>query len=126
MGKVKFVQNPKELYEDRAPAMCPEVREMQMINLATAEAERQMREGTASPSIICHYLKLGSMREQTELEKLKIDKELQLAKIEALKQAGNIEEMYKNAMEAMTAYRGSIDAVNSDDEDEGFVNCYDE
>lgn len=125
--KPKFVErDPMAVNVDRMPAICPEIREMQMINLATQVAEEQMRNGTASPSVICHYLKLGSMREKTELEKLKIDKELQLAKIEAIKQAGDIETLYKNAMAAMTDYRGSIDAVNSNDDDDEDVNCYDE
>lgn len=109
----------------RPPAQNPELREMQLINMAMATAEQQMLHGTASPSVICHLLKLGSQREQTELEKLRIEKELALAKIEALKQAGNIEELYKQAMSAMTDYRGSIDAVKSEDEDED-IDCYDE
>lgn len=105
------------------PAENPEIREMQMINLATNLAEQQMRNGTASSSVICHYLKLGATREQVELEKLKIEKELALAKIEALKAAGDSEERYKNAIEAMTKYRGSIDAANGvgDDDYEDFA-----
>lgn len=125
MGRPKLIPpDPNDVNVARMPAMCPEIREMQMINLATEVAEQQMRNGTASPSVICHYLKLGSMREKTELEKLRIDKELQLAKIEAIKQAGDIETMYREAMAAMTNYRGSVDAVNSDEDED--VNCYDE
>ena len=48
------------------PALSPEARENQMIAYATNLAEKQLREGTASSQVICHYLKLGSSKERFE------------------------------------------------------------
>ena len=44
------------------PALTPEAREDQMIALATNEAERRIRKGTASDPLLCTYIKYGSMR----------------------------------------------------------------
>lgn len=111
MGK----QRPTPLdYPPVPPAMDPDIREMQLTNLAMALAEKQMREGTASSSVICHYLKLGSQREQTELEKLKIEKELAMAKIKAIESSAETEKLYKDAMVAFAKYSGT-QVVDDDD-----------
>ena len=57
----------------QAPAETPEAREQQMINLAMNLAEKKLRDGTASNSIIVHYLKLGTARAEVEKEKLKAE-----------------------------------------------------
>ncbi len=88
----------------------PESLEMQenlMINLAMDLAERQLREGTASSQVISHYLKLASSKERLEREKLQEENKLLRAKTEALEAARDVEELYKNAITAMSAYRGS-------------------
>lgn len=48
------------------PATTPEGREKQLVNLAVDLAEKQLSDGTASPSIISHYLKLATKRESLE------------------------------------------------------------
>lgn len=48
------------------PAQDPVAREKQLINLAVDLAEKQLIEGTASPSVLTHYLKLASTRETVE------------------------------------------------------------
>lgn len=88
------------------PALTPEARESQMINMAYNLAEQQLRDGTASSQVITHFLKLGTEREKREVEKLKHDNLLTEAKIEALKSAKNMEKMYIDAMEAMKDYGG--------------------
>ena len=87
------------------PAITPESRENQMISLAIDLAEKQLLEGTASSQVITHYLKLGSMKERLEMEKLRNENELLAAKSEAIKSAQRIEELYKKAIEDMRAYR---------------------
>ena len=89
------------------PSLDPESREKQMISLAVDEAERQMREGTASSQIITHYLKLGSTREKLEREKLERENEVLRAKAEAYQSAKNIEELYSEAISAMRLYSGN-------------------
>ena len=97
----------------RAPASSPEARENQLISLAEARAEEQLRNGTASSQVIVHYLRLGSMREKLERDKLKSEVEMLKAKKEALDSTKRIEELYSEAMKAVRSYRGEAD----DDDD---------
>lgn len=75
-----------------------------MISLAVDLAERQMREGTASPSIIAHYLKLGSTREHVEREVLQEQAKLVKAKTEGLESAKKTEAVYKEVVDAIKSY----------------------
>ena len=65
------------------PADSPEARENQLIAAAVNLAEKQLIEGTASPSVITHYLKMASRKEQLEREKLERENEVLRAKAEA-------------------------------------------
>ena len=62
--------------KSRRPAMSPDARENQMINLAVDLAEKQLEEGTASSQVITHFLKLGSSKERLEREKLEEENKL--------------------------------------------------
>jgi len=93
----------------QVPASTPEARENQLIALAEARAEEQLRNGTASSQVICHYLRLGSMRERLEREKLEDEVKLLKAKTEALESAKRVEELYSNALKAMRSYSGDCD-----------------
>jgi hypothetical protein len=90
----------------RAPATTPEARENQMIALAVDLAEKQLLKGTASSQVISHYLKLGSTKEKLEKEILEKQKELITAKTEAIHSAKRVEELYKEALNAMRSYSG--------------------
>lgn len=100
-------KNNKELPKRRTPARSPEARENQMIALAVDLAEKQLSNGTASSQVITHFLKLGSTKEKIEKEILEEQKELLKAKTEALQSAKRIEELYKNALDAMRSYSGN-------------------
>lgn len=91
------------------PAMTPEMRESQLVVLATDLAEQQLRDGSASAQVIGHYLKLGSSREQLEQEKLRLEHNMAEAKIEQLKSQERIETMYADALQAMSTYQGAIE-----------------
>lgn len=88
------------------PAMTPESRENQMIALAVDLAEKQLMEGTASTQVITHYLKLGSTKERLEKERLAEENKLLRAKTEALQSAKRVEELYQDALKAMSIYQG--------------------
>ena len=88
-------------------ASTPEVREAQLINLAYNLAEEQLREGTASPSIVSHFLKLSTQREALELDNLRSKAKLQEAKAQQIDTAKENEELTKAAIEAMKNYSGS-------------------
>lgn len=88
------------------PALTPESRENQMIALAINCAEEQLMNGTASSAVICHYLKLGSMKQQLEMEKLREENKLLQAKTEAIQSGARLEELYSDAIRALGEYRG--------------------
>lgn len=89
------------------PAATPEERENQMISLAFDRAEQQLRDGTASSQVITHFLKLGTVKNEIELEKLRRENELLAAKTSAIESAENVERLYADAIKAMQKYRGS-------------------
>ena len=93
--------------KNRAPALTSEARENEMISLAIDLAEKQLENGTASYSVIVHYLKLCTTKEKLEYEKLKQENELLKAKTEALQSARRMEELYSEALNAMRAYSGN-------------------
>lgn len=90
------------------PATTPETREQQLVALATDLAEKQLREGTASPSVITHYLKMGSPRESMERSALSQQNDLAAAKAEAIRSERRMEEMIGAAMEAFRSYSPTV------------------
>lgn len=96
------------------PADSPEARENQLIAAAVNLAEKQLLDGTASPSVITHYLRLASGRERLEREKLERENEVLRAKAEAYESNRRTEELYSQAIEAMRSYSG-FDSVDDDD-----------
>ena len=88
------------------PARTPEERENQLVSLAFDRAEQQLREGTASAQVITHFLKLGTIKNEIELEKLRQENELLAAKTSAIKSQENMEKIYADAIKAMQKYRG--------------------
>lgn len=96
----------KSVLRLQKPAKTAEARERQMIAYATDLAEKQLIEGTASPSVITHFLKQGTMRE--ERERIKLDEEISLlkAKTEAIESAQSVEELLTEALVAFTDYQG--------------------
>ena len=111
--KVKLSGDSSKKKEIR-PALTPEVRENQLIYLATELAEQQLRDGTASSQVITHYLKLGSSKEKIEKEILEKQKDLITAKTEALQSAKHVEELYAKAITAMKSYSGHGGLDNED------------
>jgi hypothetical protein len=98
--------SPGEPTSRRKPATTPEDRETQMIELADRLAERQLLDGTASAQVITHFLKLGSSRERLEQEKLGLEQKLLEAKTEQIANQAKSEELFANAIKAMSSYQG--------------------
>lgn len=95
-------------------ARSPEMREQQMISLATDLVERQIREGTASAQVLVHYLKLATRKEELELKNLEARSELLKAQVDAQASAQRTEELYKQALKAMRVYAGQDDEDDDD------------
>ena len=88
----------------QTPAITPEGREDQMIAYAINLAEEQLRNGTASSQVITHYLKLGSMKERQERQKLEEEIKLLKAKTEAIKSEQERNELYSQVIDAISTY----------------------
>lgn len=106
MAKVKAPSSSSSNKKMSPPALTPEAREDQMISLAVNLAEKQLIEGTASSQVITHFLKLATVREQLERERLAKENELLAAKTKAMESAERVEELYANAIKAMQLYGG--------------------
>ena len=112
MAKVKKADSAKTTRKIR-PALTPEARENQMIALAVDLVEQRLLDGTASSQETTHFLKLGSMKNRLEMEKLQEENRLLKARTEALQSAKRVEELYSEAIKAMRRYSGQ---GNDDDE----------
>lgn len=92
----------------------PETHENYMVSLAADLAEKQLLDGTAKPSVIVHYLKLGTSQHRRELEKLENENKLLLAKVDALESAKRVEELYADVVKSMRIYSGQDDETEED------------
>ena len=101
----------------RPPARSPEEEENYMISIAVKAAEKKLLDGTASAQLICHYLKLATMKEQLEKEKLENEITLLKAKTDAIEADRQREELYDAAIRAMGLYSTS-DLDEYDDEED--------
>lgn len=86
------------------PASNPEAREQQLVNLAVDLAEKQLRDGTASPSTINHFLKIASSRDTIEREMLEKQIKLIESKASSINKDREAEDLAKAAIEAMKNY----------------------
>lgn len=100
----------------QAPALSPEEREQQIIAAAYDLAEKQIIEGTASPSVITHFLKLGTATAELERIKLERENELLKARTDSIDSMRHMEEAYTNVIEAMKRYSGRV----NDNPDEAY------
>lgn len=105
MAKVKKADSKNTTKKIR-PALTPEARENQMIALAVDLVEQRLLDGTASSQETTHFLKLGSMKNRLEMEKLQEENRLLKARTEALQSAKRVEELYSEAIKAMRRYSG--------------------
>lgn len=88
------------------PALSPEARENQLINLAVDLAEQQLRDGTASSQVVVHFLKLGTSRAELEKEKLRLENEKTKAQTKSIESGDEMKVLYENAIKAMRNYAG--------------------
>ena len=98
------------------PALTPESRENQLISLAVDLVEQRLLDGSASSQETTHFLKLGSMKNQLEMEKLREENKLLKAKTESIQSAKRVEELYAEAINAMRRYSGNRSSSDEDDD----------
>ncbi|MBP5596173.1 MAG: hypothetical protein J6Y02_12380 [Pseudobutyrivibrio sp.] len=87
-------------------AIDPEARERQLIGLSYNLVEQRLLDGTASAQEVCHFLKLGSMEKQLELEKMKNENVLVQKKVEALDSQIASDAKLQEVIDAFKSYSG--------------------
>ena len=92
------------------PDFTAAARERRLVGLAYDEAERRLKEGTASSEMICHFLRVGSSKEYLDQQMMAGKIELQAAKTEMFKAQQQTEQRIAEAIAALKSYQG-------DDED---------
>jgi uncharacterized protein involved in exopolysaccharide biosynthesis len=86
------------------PPLTPEAHQNKLVSLALEQAEKELREGTASSQIITHFLKIATTRDQIELEKIQLEKELLSERIRSEQSHQNLETMFANVISALKSY----------------------
>ena len=72
--------------------------------------EQRLLDGTASSQETTHFLKLGSMRNRLEMEKLEEENRLLKAKTESIQSQKKSEELFLEAINAFRSYSGKEDS----------------
>lgn len=88
------------------PATTLEGREDQLIAAAMDLAERRIRDGTASAQETVHFLRLGSVRNQLEQEKLRQENVVLQARVKEMESRKSGEGLYAKALAAFRGYSG--------------------
>ena len=89
------------------PSLTPESRENQVIAAAYDLAEKQIRDGMASATVITHFLNLASKRTQLEQKYLEERTRLATAKTEEIDRNKDQDELFARAIRAIRTYRGT-------------------
>lgn len=111
---MKKEQRPLKGIGELPPPRTPEERQDNMINLAMSLVEQRLRDGTATSQETVHFLKLATEREQLEQLKLEQEVELAKAKIESLKTAEETKKLYEEAIIAFRSYQGHEEPEDED------------
>lgn len=96
------------------PALTSETAESEMIALARNEAKRQLLNHTASSQVIVHYLRLGTVERQLELERMRRENDLLEAKTASIKDSARSSESSERALEAFKRYSGNFQSEDID------------
>lgn len=88
------------------PAKTLEGREDQLIAAAMDLAERRLHEGTASSQEVVHFLKLGSVRNQLEQDKIRHENLVLQTRVKEMEGRASQEELLQRALSAFRGYSG--------------------
>lgn len=113
MAKVRSVNSTNSTKKMR-PALTPENDLNQCVSLAIDLVKQRLADGTASSQETTHFLKMATPEYKLKLAILEKDKELMVAKTEALRSQKRMDELYADAIKAMRKYGGHGD---SDDDE---------
>lgn len=86
-----------------------------MANLAVQLAEKQLRDGSASPTVVVHYLKLATLEHEIQMQKLENEAKLAAARADAIASNENIAKLYGDAIKYFGSYQTGEDVDDDDD-----------
>lgn len=93
----------------RAPAVTPEQRNNQLIAMSYDAAETAIASGKATSQLLVHFLKQQTTRDLLELAKLEKENQLLAARTDQIAASEDVRELFQNAINAMTEYKGGSD-----------------
>ncbi len=94
--------------QNMTPPLNDEAQETKLVALALKQAQSHLEEGTASSQIVTHFLRLGSIRAQVELEKLELENRLLEEKILAERSGQQLNEMFGEVLAALKSYSYAV------------------
>lgn len=100
----------------QTPAKNPSNRNKQLQKLSMDEAERRIKEGTASSQLLVTFLNQTTDKYQMEIKKLKSDLSVANARIKQLESQTDGTELYQKAIEAFKRYSGNRDVYEDEDD----------
>ena len=116
MARSKPGDEPSALPENYPPpASTLEGREDQLIAAAMNLVERRIYDGTASAQETVHFLKLGSVRNKLEEEKIRQDRILQEARVLEMQERKGGEGRLEEALQPFRGYSGQVPTNPEDD-----------
>jgi hypothetical protein len=114
MVRRKFEEDEEPL---PPPATTLEGREDQLISAAMDLVEKRIHGGTASAQETVHFLRLGSVRNQLEQDKIRSENSVLKTRVKEMESRKSSEELYSKALAAMRGYSG-LDPIEPEDQDD--------
>lgn len=102
-------RDPEDIPPRLPPALNRERRVGQLVNLAENLIEERLRAGTASPTETVAIVRLGTEIERANIERIKMHTEYLMAQKAKAESETVREELFQNAIEAMTRYSPTKD-----------------
>lgn len=115
-------KSASEDFSKHRPPITPEAEDAEMIALAYDQARNMMKEGTAPAPMVLFFLKKGSDKEKLELEKLREENKLLIAKTGAIEDNKRTGEMFEKFMDSIRRYSG--ESINSEEDEDDSDDYY--
>lgn len=95
------------------PPLNDEAELNKLISLARKQALSELESGKASSQVLTHFLKLGTVREEMELQKIILETRLVEAKIESERNKENSSNSVEAVLSALRSYSASTPNINT-------------
>jgi hypothetical protein len=103
---VRRISEPTKEEPLPPPATTLEGREDQLIAAAMDLVEKRIHNETASAQETVHFLRLGSVRNQLEMDKIRSENLVLQSRVKEMESRKSTEELYRKALNAIRGYQG--------------------